>query len=446
MAEREEHWADATGQLDHRLYMASKTRKLDHAQGECEAARGTWFRGCYIWFNGYMEVRGSRGGVLRPTELQALVRAGGGLVENVDVPRVTHIVAATLPPRKVQELMSRKVGFSKPVVTPSWVVDCDAEQRLVPVGNYIVYKQSPSVAHFFPPTKRRRTSTPEEEEEEEEDGAPEAHAGGGDGGGAGATPPEEEDGDDEMLARLKRKALETVQEEDARPSSQDDAAEARRRLQCAKDEALAREVTNRSPSVSSQLIEDEAYARRVAEGRTSTPSESSQCRNDEALARRLEQEQSPLPPTGDSDVARRLADETTPSPARPPAYDDDDEEADQGDVADWAGEPIFRRVERFSCLGPRVATWLTRVDPASREPVILLTELLAFLVQAGRLEDVASIVRLVEDHAACADDAWQQSSTLLSDVADELVREKYGGPLVARAGRVRPDFAFFLTP
>ena len=126
MAEREEHWADATGQLDHRLYMASKTRKLDHAQGECEAARGTWFRGCYIWFNGYMEVRGARGGVLRPTELQALVRAGGGLVENVDVPRVTHIVAATLPPRKVQELMSRKVGFSKPVVTPSWVVDCDA--------------------------------------------------------------------------------------------------------------------------------------------------------------------------------------------------------------------------------------------------------------------------------------------------------------------------------
>ena len=104
----------------------------------------------------------------------------------------------------------------------------DAERRLVPVGDYLVYTQSPSVASHFRPTKRRRTSTPEEEDEEQEDGAPEADAGGGDGGGAGATPPEEEDGDDKMLARLKRKALETVQEEDARPSSQEDAAEARR--------------------------------------------------------------------------------------------------------------------------------------------------------------------------------------------------------------------------
>ena len=118
----EEHWADEAGSLDHRAYMISKARRLDRQFEERQEITGSHFRATVVWFDGYMRVSDpATGRLLGPDDLAALVREGGGMIENTLTTRVTHTVAAALAGGKVRKLNSRKVGFSKPVVTPSQI-------------------------------------------------------------------------------------------------------------------------------------------------------------------------------------------------------------------------------------------------------------------------------------------------------------------------------------
>jgi hypothetical protein len=458
----EAHWADEAGSLDHRAYMISKARRLDRQFEERQEITGSHFGAAVVWFDGYMRVSDpATGRLLGPDDLAALVREGGGMIENTPTTRVTHTVAAALAGGKVRKLNSRKVGFSKPVVTPSWVVDCSAARRLLPHGPYLLVAPAPSASAFAVAAPRAPPpSRPEEGEE-------------GDGDGRRATvtgapiSPEtlrralaEDDfaqralADDDVARRALAGARETPSPPREPPRSslgESPSPAASRSSQRRRDEEMwrveagvrpgdedfARRVANgelsQSPaSRSSQCRRDEAEARRLAAA-SPAASQSSQCRRDEALARRLEAGSPPTPP------------------GPPPATEESEEPAAKRrrvDADEEAGAPLLRGVERFEVLGPIVADWMARVDPATPEPAILLSEVLASLVVAGRLADAASLVRLVEDAAETRLKGWRDHSRLLREVAAFLVAERTGGGTFAPRGVLAPKLpdSYYLSP
>ena len=412
----EEHWADEAGSLDHRAYMKSKERRLDRQFEQRQEITGSHFGATVVWFDGYMQVSDpATGRLLGPDDLAALVREGGGMIENTLTTRVTHTVAAALAGGKVRKLNSRKVGFSKPVVTPRWVVDCATERRLLPHGPYLLVAPAPS-ASAFAVAAPRAPAPSRPEEGEDSDGRRATVT------GAPISPETlrralaEDDfaqqalADDDVARRARAVARET-------PSSQ------RRR-----DEEMWRVEAGVRPG-------DEDFARRVANGELSQSpaSRSSQCRRDEALARRLEAGSPPTPP------------------GPPPATEESEEPAAKRrrvDADEEAGAPLLRGVERFEVLGPIVADWMARVDPATPEPAILLSEVLASLVVAGRLADAASLVRLVEDAAETRLKGWRDHSRLLREVAAFLVAERTGGGTFAPRGVLAPKLpdSYYLSP
>ena len=412
----EEHWADEAGSLDHRAYMKSKERRLDRQFEQRQEITGSHFGATVVWFDGYMQVSDpATGRLLGPDDLAALVREGGGMIENTLTTRVTHTVAAALAGGKVRKLNSRKVGFSKPVVTPSWVVDCAVARRLLPHGPYLLVAPAPSASAFA--VAAPRAPPPSRPEEGEDSDGRRATV-----TGAPISPETlrralaEDDfaqqalADDDVARRARAVARET-------PSSQ------RRR-----DEEMWRVEAGVRPG-------DEDFARRVANGELSQSpaSRSSQCRRDEALARRLE---AGSPPT---------------QPGPPPATEESEEPAAKRrrvDADEEAGAPLLRGVERFEVLGPIVADWMARVDPATPEPAILLSEVLASLVVAGRLADAASLVRLVEDAAETRLKGWRDHSRLLREVAAFLVAERTGGGTFAPRGVLAPKLpdSYYLSP
>ena len=412
----EEHWADEAGSLDHRAYMKSKERRLDRQFEQRQEITGSHFGATVVWFDGYMQVSDpATGRLLGPDDLAALVREGGGMIENTLTTRVTHTVAAALAGGKVRKLNSRKVGFSKPVVTPSWVVDCAVARRLLPHGPYLLVAPAPSASAFA--VAAPRAPPPSRPEEGEDSDGRRATV-----TGAPISPETlrralaEDDfaqqalADDDVARRARAVARET-------PSSQRRREEERWRV-----EAGVR------PG-------DEDFARRVANGELSQSpaSRSSQCRRDEALARRLE---AGSPPT---------------QPGPPPATEESEEPAAKRrrvDADEATGAPLLRGVERFEVLGPIVADWMARVDPATPEPAILLSEVLASLVVAGRLADAASLVRLVEDAAETRLKGWRDHSRLLREVAAFLVAERTGGGTFAPRGVLAPKLpdSYYLSP
>ena len=412
----EEHWADEAGSLDHRAYMKSKERRLDRQFEQRQEITGSHFGATVVWFDGYMQVSDpATGRLLGPDDLAALVREGGGMIENTLTTRVTHTVAAALAGGKVRKLNSRKVGFSKPVVTPRWVVDCATERRLLPHGPYLLVAPAPSASAFA--VAAPRAPPPSRPEEGEDSDGRRATV-----TGAPISPETlrralaEDDfaqqalADDDVARRARAVARET-------PSSQ------RRR-----DEEMWRVEAGVRPG-------DEDFARRVANGELSQSpaSRSSQCRRDEALARRLEAGSPPTPP------------------GPPPATEESEEPAAKRrrvDADEATGAPLLRGVERFEVLGPIVADWMARVDPATPEPAILLSEVLASLVVAGRLADAASLVRLVEDAAETRLKGWRDHSRLLREVAAFLVAERTGGGTFAPRGVLAPKLpdSYYLSP
>ena len=450
----EEHWADEAGSLDHRAYMKSKERRLDRQFEQRQEITGSHFGATVVWFDGYMQVSDpATGRLLGPDDLAALVREGGGMIENTLTTRVTHTVAAALAGGKVRKLNSRKVGFSKPVVTPRWVVDCATERRLLPHGPYLLVAPAPSASAFA--VAAPRAPPPSRPEEGEDSDGRRATV-----TGAPISPETlrralaEDDfaqqalADDDVARRARAGAREMSSPDDVGERSSPAASRSSQRRRDEEmwrveagvrpgDEDFARRVANgelsQSPaSRSSQCRRDEAEARRLAAA-SPAASQSSQCRRDEALARRLE---AGSPPT---------------QPGPPPATEESEEPAAKRrrvDADEATGAPLLRGVERFEVLGPIVADWMARVDPATPEPAILLSEVLASLVVAGRLADAASLVRLVEDAAETRLKGWRDHSRLLREVAAFLVAERTGGGTFAPRGVLAPKLpdSYYLSP
>ena len=107
------------------------------------------------------------------------------------------------------------------------------------------------------------------------------------------------------------------------------------------------------------------------------------------------------------------------------------------------GPSLLGRVEAWVVLGPAVAMFLGRADPANRATVLLLLELASELVERSRLEDVVSLMSLLEEHAT-ANPPWRKAARLLFDLVSFCVKERYGSELAAL--RARPDWAFLGTP
>ena len=427
----EEHWADEAGSLDHRAYMKSKERRLDRQFEQRQEITGSHFGATVVWFDGYMQVSDpATGRLLGPDDLAALVREGGGMIENTLTTRVTHTVAAALAGGKVRKLNSRKVGFSKPVVTPSWVVDCAVARRLLPHGPYLLVAPAPSASAFA--VAAPRAPPPSRPEEGEDSDGRRATV-----TGAPISPETlrralaEDDfaqqalADDDVARRARAGAREMSSPDDVGERSSPAASRSSQRR---RDEEMWRVEAGVRPG-------DEDFARRVANGELSQSpaSRSSQCRRDEALARRLE---AGAPPT---------------QPGPPPATEESEEPAAKRrrvDADEATGAPLLRGVERFEVLGPIVADWMARVDPATPEPAILLSEVLASLVVAGRLADAASLVRLVEDAAETRLKGWRDHSRLLREVAAFLVAERTGGGTFAPRGVLAPKLpdSYYLSP
>ena len=102
---------------------------------------------------------------------------------------------------------------------------------------------------------------------------------------------------------------------------------------------------------------------------------------------------------------------------------------------------LIGRVEAWAAVGPAVAMFLGRADPQNRATVLLLLELASELVERSRLEDVAALMSLLEEHAT-VHPPWRKSTRLLFDLVAFMVKDRYGGEL----RRARPDWAFLGTP
>lgn len=107
------------------------------------------------------------------------------------------------------------------------------------------------------------------------------------------------------------------------------------------------------------------------------------------------------------------------------------------------GPTVLGRVGAWTEVGPTVAMYLARADPTMRATVLVLLELASEFVEQSRLDDAASLSRLLEQHAG-AHPAWRGATLLLADLVGFLVRDKYGGALALH--RDRPDWAFLLSP
>ena len=107
------------------------------------------------------------------------------------------------------------------------------------------------------------------------------------------------------------------------------------------------------------------------------------------------------------------------------------------------GPSLLGRVEAWAAVGPAVAMFLQRADPENRATVLLLLELASELVERSRLEDVVSLMSLLEEHAT-ANPPWRKAARLLFDLVSFCVKERYGSELAAL--RARPDWAFLGTP
>ena len=107
------------------------------------------------------------------------------------------------------------------------------------------------------------------------------------------------------------------------------------------------------------------------------------------------------------------------------------------------GPSLLGRVEAWAAVGPAVAMFLGRADPENRATVLLLLELASELVERARLEDVAALMSLLEEHAT-AHPPWRKAARLLFDLSAFLVKDRYGSELAVL--RARPDWAFLGTP
>ena len=157
-SEASEGWTNEDGSLDHRRYAQQKHDKQRRQVAARVARRGDWFARDVVWINGHTSL-------IPPGELQDLVLAGGGAVENTREPSVTVCVTETLSRQQRRKLNERKRGRSTPVVTPSWVVDCDAAGRRLATGPYELFRQAPSAAPFAVPVlsepSKRSAALPE---------------------------------------------------------------------------------------------------------------------------------------------------------------------------------------------------------------------------------------------------------------------------------------------
>ena len=107
------------------------------------------------------------------------------------------------------------------------------------------------------------------------------------------------------------------------------------------------------------------------------------------------------------------------------------------------GPSLLGRVEAWAAVGPAVAMFLGKADPANRATVLLLLELASELVERSRLVGVEGLMRLLEEHAT-AHPPWRKAARLLFDLVSFCVRDRYGSELAAL--RARPDWAFLGTP
>lgn len=69
--------------------------------------------------------------------LQRLLHKHGGDLEKYETTRVTHIIAEHLSTAKAK--LYRKAKKPRPVVNPSWIVDCVNAQTLLPFGPYLIH-------------------------------------------------------------------------------------------------------------------------------------------------------------------------------------------------------------------------------------------------------------------------------------------------------------------
>ena len=115
---------------------------------------------------------------------------------------------------------------------------------------------------------------------------------------------------------------------------------------------------------------------------------------------------------------------------------------EEAEVVEYVqGPSLLGRVESWAAVGPAVAMFLGKADPENRATVLLLLELASELVERSRLEDVAALMSLLEEHAT-VHPPWRKSARLLFDLSAFLVKDRYGGALAG----ARPDWAFLGTP
>ncbi len=107
------------------------------------------------------------------------------------------------------------------------------------------------------------------------------------------------------------------------------------------------------------------------------------------------------------------------------------------------GPSLLGRVESWAAVGPAVAMFLGKADPPNRATVLLLLELASELVERSRLEDVVSLMSLLEEHAT-VHPPWRKSARLLFDLVSFCVRDRYGSVLAVL--RARSDWFFLGTP
>ena len=420
-------WSDESGSLDRGAYMAWKEAKQRDQFGGRRERRGAWFAGEVVWINGHTQPVG-------PAALQDLVLEGGGLVENTDARTVTVCVAETLSRAQIQKLNERKRGFSRPVVTPAWVLDCRDREAPLDKGPYELFSQAPSARSFAIARDR----------------PPRAAA-----AAAGAADGDPPDGTaaivrDRLLAAVAAgRASDPGRPSDdsapwsPTPSSLGASPRSPRPSTASSDSALARRVGDEERS-RRRFTGDSAFARELARelarGGASDDEADARCARDAEIARELEAEVNRRATPMRRESIRGPREAASPAPP-----EDEDAPGGGGGGGDRAadGPPLFGCVERFQRAGPAVAAWLGEAEPEAAESVLLLNELLAVYVGRGALEDAAAVLRLVEDVATHGDGRWRAPYLLLRDLADAMVADAYGYPLATRGiPNVRPDFAF----
>lgn len=96
-------------------------------------------------------------------------------------------------------------------------------------------------------------------------------------------------------------------------------------------------------------------------------------------------------------------------------------------------QTLFTREScRFDHVCDSLALWMSRNSNPNEKDAVLLVELLAVNVVAGKLDDVACFLRLLD--AMIDNEKWSRVSKLVADLAKHMVSELYdGATLVHRA-------------